>query len=310
MTASPVEQNPWTRPGSQNFNAAPPQPAPQYGQPVYNYQPSPAQLPPQQRFDSPYPQGHEQQSKSRKGLWIGLGGAAATLLATGALVFGAKTSHENSNENSHAGTTNSAGVTPGEGVETQIMDPNMILHNYQLTSTRVEQMDYAGTKLNESMDDDAELVRKELSDAGWGDYNYLNRELVKPAIDNSPQQIWDQITVAYAHVRDLAQKGNMEEAVKEATAVAEGDELSDLIGTLANGGANYNEIGVGHKDGQEPVTTTGSYEGVESNGLGLTEFNVEAAATQEYKSFRAVVRLTKGNDDNSMRWVLVKSINN
>lgn len=300
------DNNPWMRPGAQ------PQAPTYYEQPVHQYQMPPApqyNYGPQQPTGYPMPPQVDRQADRKKSKWL----IPTSIIAAGAAaVAGVGIYLASSSESGpRTETTSANGMNPGhEGIDTVSADPSTMSSEAFMNSlTRVQQMDYAGVKLNESMQEGADLVRKDLEASGWGDYNLFDRPLVAPAADNTPQQIWDQITASFQYVRHLAQNGEIEEAKKLAAAVAEGTEYDELVGSLANGGGTYNEVGIGHSDSQKPVITDGSYEGVESNGLGLTEFTVEPTATKNYKTFNVVVRLTKGNDDDSQRWVLVKSVN-
>jgi hypothetical protein len=175
--------------------------------------------------------------------------------------------------------------------------------------SRVEQMDYAGRALNDSYLEDVEDLKDALVENKWGEGHFLDGRLfVQPSVDNTPQEIWDQISTAEFKTWKLAQEGDIEEATKLATAVAEGAEFADLVATFANGGAAVLAVGIGHSDGARPVITSGEYEGMESNGFGLTEFTMEPLATNKYDPVRVVVRFTKGTDPRSGRWVLVKTV--
>lgn len=177
--------------------------------------------------------------------------------------------------------------------------------------SRVEQMDYAGTTLNQSVEADTQLVLDELKRSGWDDYDYFNRPIAEPSINNTPQEIWDQITLGYAHVRALASSGEIEdinEAKKIATAVAEEKEYSDLVETLATGGDNFSEVGLAYSSGALPVKASGSYSGVEANGAPIISFTKEALTKNSVDRVQVIARLTQGTDESSARWVVVKTL--
>jgi hypothetical protein len=168
--------------------------------------------------------------------------------------------------------------------------------------TRVQQMDYAGSKLNANIQEQTNSLNADLDSMGWGDYNYFNRPVVSPNVDNSPQEIWDQISLADHTAWKLAQDGHIDEAKRVASAIAEGQELDELIATFANGGAPVIAVGVGMD--ASPTITTGEYDGVQANGFGLTRFTKVDATTGD--QVKVVVRLTRGTTPDSTRWVLVK----
>lgn len=236
----------------------------------------------------------------RRNLLIGGGATVAALLTTGALIFGG-----DSKEGPRSETMTSQGT---EGIDTLPDNPADMTTAQFEGLTRVEQMDYAGTILNASMDEDLQAEKEVLERLGWGDYNYLEgRDFVQPSLDNTPQQIWDQITLGYRHVYELARDGDMQEAQKIALGVAEGKELNDLLDTLQDGGGEYSVIGVGHSRGAKPVIKKGEYQGVHANGLGLIEFSKESMMGSN-SVVRVVARFTQGNDPDSGRWVLVKTV--
>lgn len=177
------------------------------------------------------------------------------------------------------------------------MTPDTFMQNL----TRVEQMDYAGTKLNQNVEAQTVALNRELERMGWGDYNYFNRPVVEPVVTNTPQEIWDQITLAEYTAWKTAQAGDLNEAKKLASAIAEGKEYDELVALFANGGGPVLPVGVGMD--AKPVITTGSYGGHEANGLGLTEFRKIKAITGD--EVNVVVRFTEGTSPDSKRWVLV-----
>lgn len=231
-----------------------------------------------------------------------IGTAVTAALAIAGVSVGAMIGLHNDNEATRLseGSERSTSLT----IDPATVDSDVFIEQL----TRTQEMDYAGPKLNASIEQDTILVNQLLDESGWSDYNYFNRPVVPPSLDNTPQQIWDQITLGYAHVRNLAIEGDVEEARKLATAVAEGQEYDELVATFADGGANNLEIGVGHDDNALPVISSGSYSGVPSNGLGLIEFTKEALATTDFDQVRVVARFTKGSKEDSGRWVLVKTM--
>ncbi len=241
-----------------------------------------------------------------------IGASVMAVVAAGGIVFGGvKAVDAATTQWANNAVENMTGVDPDSANYEGEADPaEMSIEQFESLS-RVQQMDYAGKKLNRSMQADGELVIQKLEEAGWGDYNYFNRELVAPSFNNTPQQIWDQFTAGAAHVNELADSGNpsdINEAKKLATAIAEGNVYDTIVSRFADGGDNKLEVGIGHDDDLLPATTTGTYSGVESNGLGLISFKKESLAQSTYEQVRIVARLTKGTDDNSMRWVIVKVV--
>lgn len=238
-------------------------------------------------------------SRSRVPLIIAVIAVAGVAVAVGTY-FGVKSS----TDDAIAGLLTETSAPEAPGYDPATVDAD----TFENTLSRVQQMDYAGPKLNASMDEDTKLVVIQLEEAGWGDYNYFNRPVVEPSFDNTPQEIWDQITTGYAHVRNLAQLGEIEEATKLATAVAEGQEYDELVASLADGGDNKIEVGIGHDDGLYPATTTGTYSDIKSNGLGLISFKKESLATSKFDQVRVIARLTQGENPDSTRWVVVKTL--
>ncbi|WP_156045887.1 MULTISPECIES: hypothetical protein [Actinomycetes] len=171
--------------------------------------------------------------------------------------------------------------------------------------TRAQQMDYAGPELNSSVARDTQLVLDELKSSGWDDYNFFNRQIVVPNRNNSPQQIWDQITLGYSHVRNLSLT-DIQEAKKIATAVAEGDAYNSLIDTLQNNDRVYTEVGLAYDEGASPMTENGQYFSIQANGTPIVAFNKKTLAIESDKrtTVRVVARFVEGNQPNSQRWVL------
>jgi hypothetical protein len=78
--------------------------------------------------------------------------------------------------------------------------------------TRIKELDYAGPILNSNV----EATTRELNDAldqmGYSGFNYFNRPIVAPSSTNTPQEIWDQITLGSFQSWNIAQGGDIEEA--------------------------------------------------------------------------------------------------
>ncbi|MGW8813071.1 DUF4190 domain-containing protein [Gordonia terrae] len=175
---------------------------------------------------------------------------------------------------------------------------------------RTQQIDYAGTKLNESTEADTALVLAQLTRTGWDDYNYFNRPIVDPGVANSPQEIWDQVTLGYAHIRNLASSGGpaVNEARKLAYGVAEGGAYTNLTDDLGTDG-NYSEVAVAYTDQRtQPVKSSGEYYGVPSNGDPITSFVIEYLATPEFLQTRVVLRFVLGTEADANRWIVAKTI--
>lgn len=196
-------------------------------------------------------------------------------------------------------------VATGEAVPgQQNLDPaTMSADAFKYNLTRVQQMDYAGSKLNANIENQTKALNNELNKMGWQDYNYFNRPVVKPSLTNSPQEIWDQETLAAYTVWKTAQDGNATEARKLATAVAEEQEYNDITNTLANGGSAVLEVGAASD--ASPVITTGEYDGVKANGAGVIKFTKTNVFDGD--QVKVIFRYTSGNNADSGRWVLVKT---
>lgn len=190
-----------------------------------------------------------------------------------------------------------APVVPGE------TDPSKMSADTFNMLTRVQQMDYAGPKLNANLDSQASALNDELNRLGWKDYNFFNRSVVKPSVTNTPQEIWDQQTLGAFTAWKTAQGGDMAEAKKLATGIAEGGEYDDLVSLFANGGGAVIETGAASD--ALPVITSGEYSGVKANGAGLIEFT--KTNMMDGDQVRVIMRFTSGNNPDSARWVLVKT---
>ncbi len=176
-----------------------------------------------------------------------------------------------------------------------------------LDLTVVQQMDYTGPILNSSVDEDVQLVLDELERSGWADYDYFNREVVQPSADNTSQQIWDQITLGYTHVRHAALT-DVAKARKLATGVASNKEYEDLTASLASGGSNFSEVGLAYTAGASPIQSSGSLYGIAANGAPLTSFVKESLTKRAVDRVRVVTRLVSGNEPNSGRWVVMATL--
>lgn len=181
---------------------------------------------------------------------------------------------------------------------------------YPYSYTRQEQLDYAGTKLNTDMQATAERMRDRIgahTTFFTEDDGKTVRTVVKPALDNTPQQIWDQVTVGSFQVWEEAQNGNIEEA-KKLAAVANDPahrEYQDEISTFSiTDAAAVNNNGVAWNE--KPVITSGEYEGISATPTSpLIEFNVNIGGNDSGNRIKAVLRFEQGSSSDANRWVLV-----
>lgn len=179
---------------------------------------------------------------------------------------------------------------------------------YPYAYSRQEQLDYAGTKLNTNMQATAERMRdrigRQYSDF-TGDDGKTTRTIVKPSLDNTPQQIWDGIKVGTFQAWETAQSGDVEEAKKLAAVVADPEyrEYSDQVKLFsdprpdATDGVAWNE---------KPVIASGEYEGITATPTApLIEFTVNIGGNDTGNRIKAVLRFEQGSTPDANRWVLV-----
>lgn len=226
---------------------------------------------------------------------------AAILAIGGAAAFGAACSNESGSLHASPNTPVASGETvPGQ---TNEQDPSAMSVAEFTALTRAQQLDYVGPKLNANTQTTTDQLNGALDSMGWGKYNYFNRPVVQPDVNNTPQQIWDQITLGSFQAWKTAQDGNLTEADKLAEGVAEDQEYSDLTATFQNGGSANIPLGVAWD--AQPRITSGEYDGVEANGLGLVEFNKTDMISMD--KVKVIARFEQGTQANSGRWVLVKT---
>ena len=181
---------------------------------------------------------------------------------------------------------------------------------YPYTYTRQEQLDYAGSKLNANAQATAERMRDRIGrqySNFTGDDGQTTRMVVKPSLDNTPQQIWDQFTVGAFQAWEEAQSGNIEEAKKLAAAATdpENREYQDELKTFTNGDMRLvDNEGVAWNE--KPVIASGDYEGVTATpNAPLIEFNVNIGGNDTGNRIKAVLRFEQGSSPDANRWVLV-----
>lgn len=181
---------------------------------------------------------------------------------------------------------------------------------YPYTYSRQEQLDYAGTKLNTNMQATAERMRDRIGrqySIFTGDDGQTTRAMAMPSLDNTPQQIWDQITVGSFQAWEAAQNGNIDEAKKLAAAVDDPEhrEYTDEIKGFSNANAiRTNSEGVAWNE--KPVIASGDYEGITATPTApLIEFNVNIGGNDAGNRIKAVLRFEQGSTSDANRWVLV-----
>lgn len=181
---------------------------------------------------------------------------------------------------------------------------------YPYDYTRAEQLDYAGVELNTDMQSTAERMRDQIGrqyPIFTGEDGVTTRTLAKPSLDNTPQQIWDQITVGTFQAWEAAQGGNMNIAKKLAAGVADPErrEYTDQLETFSNTDA-LSVIPEGVAWNEQPVITQGEYEDISaSQNTPLIEFNVNIGGNGSGNRIKAVLRFEQGTQPDSARWVLV-----
>lgn len=207
--------------------------------------------------------------------------------------------------------SNLVGEDPPEG-QYGAGDPNTEDHSDAATtgsdSTRVDELDYAGPKLNSNTKETLARMNKALADMGWGDYGYFERSIAKPSPDNTAQQIWDQVALGSYQAWETAQSdtpGALYEAERLAKGVAGGREYNDLKETFANGGTAVIPIGLVPDNAESPVFNTGQYKEIKNSGYGIKIFTKVNPVAAE--AVRVIVRLEKGRTEDSFRWILVKT---
>lgn len=185
---------------------------------------------------------------------------------------------------------------------------------YPYTYTRQEQLDYAGVELNTNMQATAARMRERAMGTQnttffAGDTDTSARTVVKPSLDNSPQQIWDQITVGTFQAWEAAQNGNIDEAKKLAAVVADPEdrEYTDQLKTFTNANAlSIAPDGVAWNE--QPVIANGEYEGIQATPTApLIEFNVNIGGNDTGNRIKAVLRFEQGSNPDANRWVLVST---
>lgn len=232
--------------------------------------------------------------------------AVGSVIAAG---IGAKAYIENSNVNNIANN-----LTDGEiNQDGNLSAPGIDLDNNTATLeskslSRVQELDYAGPILNSDTSSTLARMNTSLAEMGWGEYGYFERPIVEPSVDNTAQQIWDQIALGEFQAWEAAQSGTpeaMSEAMQLAKGVVDGREYTDLVETFANGGTAVIPVGLVPDDAESPVFTTGKYKDIENSGYGIKIFSKVNPIAGE--GVRVTARLESGTVDNSMRWVLVKT---
>ena len=179
---------------------------------------------------------------------------------------------------------------------------------YPYTYTRQEQLDYAGSKLNANAQATAERMRDRIGrqySNFTGDDGQTTRTVVKPSLDNTPQQIWDQITVGTFQAWETAQNGNAEEAKKLAAVVADPEyrEYTDQVKLFSDSRPDATD---GVAWNEQPVIASGSYEGITATSTApLIEFNVNNGSNDSGNRIKAVLRFEQGSTSDANRWVLV-----
>ncbi|HUO61882.1 MAG TPA: hypothetical protein VMT96_00315 [Candidatus Bathyarchaeia archaeon] len=217
---------------------------------------------------------------------------AATLIAIGgAALTSAACSNESASAHNNSGSVVASEATPS---------PDKMSADEFMQLSRAQQLDYAAPILNSNMANYVEQFKVQV-----GHTDAFSGPLVQPSVNNTPQQIWDQVVVGAYQAWKIADQGNMNEAKKVATGVAEGQAYDLIVNTFQDGGAFLNYQGATWA--AQPVIQTGSYEGVDAKGYGLIEFKVRHA-TDTDKVSDVVFQLEKGSGNNSYRWVFEKQI--
>lgn len=168
--------------------------------------------------------------------------------------------------------------------------------------SRVEKLNYAAPILNTNMEQTANQFRTALHASGGS--NVFERPVAPANVNDTPQQIWDHITLGAYQAWKTAQGGNMEQAKKLASVVAEGNEYNKLVNGLSNPEVLDDEGSAGNG---LPLINNGTYGSTDARDYpgGITEF-MERSAVDSSKAARVVVAFEKGTAVNSNRWVLVE----
>lgn len=195
-------------------------------------------------------------------------------------------------------TPGSVELSASQATNDQFRDPSLF--------TRTEQMDYAGTILNNSTKEDLESLNQTLEEFGWADYNYMNRPIAPVSPDNTPQEIWDQIAIATHKAWQMAAEGNVEEALKITAAIAEGQEYNDTVALFNNGGTPDMNVGAAIEIPNTPTIKTGQYNEVDAQGYGLSKFT--KVSVFDGDTVNVIARYTQGSTPESARWVIVKTL--
>lgn len=181
---------------------------------------------------------------------------------------------------------------------------------YPYTYSRTEQLDYAGVKLNNDAQAAAERMRDRIGrqySNFTGEDGKTTRTIAKPSLDNTPRQIWDQITVGSFQSWEAAQGGNIDEAKKFAAVVNDPEHreyLDEVKGFSINDVTAANSEGVAWNE--KPIIASGSYEGITASpSAPLIEFNVNIGGNDSGNRIKAVLRFEQGSKPESNRWVLV-----
>ena len=283
---------------------------------------------PQSVVENPRAGGAIELPEKKKNPWVKRGvaavaGAVAVSLGAGIVHYkNTKDAIENSPLNVGGGDrSTSAPVVPGD-VRTEKYPSRLPIADvtgdqfvgkdtmYPYVYNRQEQLDYAGTKLNTDMQATVQRMRSRIGEHSTfftEDDGETVRTVVKPALDNTPQQIWDQVTVGSFQTWEQAQNGNVEEAKKLAAVANDPEyrEYQDEIKTFSiTDAAAVNNNGIAWNE--KPVIASGDYEGITATpSAPLIEFNVNIGGNDTGNRIKAVLRFEQGSEPDSNRWVLV-----